>query len=322
MVETSDQWIRERTGIVERRIAASNEATSDFGFEAARRALDDAGLSAKDVDLIIVATATPDTIFPATACLIQDRLGASRAGAFDLGAGCSGFIYGLAAARQFVAAAACERVLVIGSETLSRIVNWEDRSTCVLFGDGAGAAVVAPVARGGILATCLGSDGAGGPLLQVPAGGSRRPASAETVAEGLHCLKMNGREIFKFAVRIIPEATREVLAQSGRIESELDLLVTHQANIRIIEAAAKRLGLPPERVVVNVDRYGNTSAASIPLALKDAVNEGRLKEGDLVVMVAFGAGLTWAAAAVEWNGGSKDHEGSKKGAVSNADQDM
>lgn len=313
MVETNDEWIRERTGIVERHIAAPDEATSDLGLEAARRALADAGVAATDIDLVIVATATPDTIFPATACLIQDRLGARRAGAFDLAAGCSGFIYGLAVAREFVAAGSCDRVLVIGSETLSRITNWKDRSTCVLFGDGAGAAVVAPVARGGILAARLGADGAGAGLLQLPAGGSRRPATLDSVEEGLHYLQMNGREVFKFAVRVIPEATREVLSEAGRSEDELDVLIPHQANVRIIEAAAKRLGLSPEQVVVNVDRYGNTSTASIPLALEDAVMDGRIGTGDLVVMVAFGAGLTWAAMAMEWTGAEKENRNGRRG---------
>ncbi|MFZ5898849.1 MAG: beta-ketoacyl-ACP synthase III [Bacillota bacterium] len=302
LVDTSDEWIRERTGIRERHIAAPHEATSDLGVVASARALADAGVDAADLDLIIVATATPDTVFPATACLIQDRLGAARAGAFDLAAGCSGFIYALSVASQFVSTGVYNCVLVVGAETLSRIVNWKDRTTCVLFGDGAGAAVVGPVEKGGILATRLGAHGSGGALLDLKAGGSRTPASAETVAQGLHYLQMNGREVFKFAVRVIPEVTSEVLALAGLKEEDIDLMIPHQANVRIIDAAAKRLQLSPDKILVNVDRYGNTSAASIPLALEEAVLTGRVKEGDHVVLVAFGAGLTWAAAVLEWNG--------------------
>ncbi|HAG06676.1 MAG TPA: 3-oxoacyl-ACP synthase [Peptococcaceae bacterium] len=301
MVDTSDAWIRERTGIRERRIAAPEEATSDLAAAAARAALADAGITAGEVDLIIVATATPDTLFPATACLVQEKLGADRAGAFDLLAGCSGFIYALACGAQFIAGGAADTVLVVGAETLSRIVNWEDRNTCVLFGDGAGAAVLRPAPREkGILATLLGSDGSGGTLLQLPAGGSRLPASQRTVQENLHYIQMNGREIFKFAVRVMGDAALEVVRKAGLSPEQIDLFIPHQANIRIIDAAARRLGVPMEKVVVNVDRYGNTSAASVPLALADARDAGRLCRGANIVMVAFGAGLTWAAAAVRW----------------------
>lgn len=301
MVDTSDTWIRERTGIQERRIAAEGEATSDLAAAAARAALADAGVPADQVDLLIVATATPDMLFPATACLVQDKIGAKRAGAFDLLAGCSGFIYALACGAQFITSGAMDTVLVVGAETLSRIVNWKDRNTCVLFGDGAGAVVLRPVPRSkGILATLLGADGAGGGLLELPAGGSRLPASHRTVDEKLHYIHMNGREVFKFAVRVMGDAALEVARQAGLAPGDIDVFIPHQANIRIIDAAAKRLGLSMEKVVVNVDRYGNTSSASVPLALADALRAGRIREGYNVVMVAFGAGLTWAAAALRW----------------------
>ncbi|MCL6636254.1 MAG: ketoacyl-ACP synthase III, partial [Peptococcaceae bacterium] len=253
MVDTSDEWIRTRSGIRERRIADPGQATSDLAAVAGMRALEDAGVSPAEVDLVIVATNTPDMFFPATACLVQDRIGAKNAGAFDLAAGCTGFIYAVAAASQFVAAGSCRTVLVIGAETLSRITNWEDRNTCVLFGDGAGAAVVRPAPEGsGILACRLRSDGSGGAHLLMPAGGSRRPASRETVDAKEHYIHMNGREVFKFAVRVMGEAAEEVLAAAGLEKSDLDFFIPHQANIRIIEAAAKRLGLPMEKVLVNV----------------------------------------------------------------------
>ena len=232
---------------------------------------------------------------------MQEKLGADRAGAFDLLAGCSGFIYALACGAQFIAGGAADTVLVVGAETLSRIVNWEDRNTCVLFGDGAGAAVLRPAPREkGILATLLGSDGGGGSLLQLPAGGSRLPASQRTVQEKLHYIYMNGREVFKFAVRVMGDAALEVARKAGLSPEQIDLFIPHQANVRIIDAAARRLGVPMEKVIVNVDRYGNTSSASVPLALADARAAGRLCPGDNIVMVAFGAGLTWAAAAVRW----------------------
>ncbi|MBO8129441.1 MAG: ketoacyl-ACP synthase III [Peptococcaceae bacterium] len=304
MVETSDEWIRERTGIRERRIVHPDQATSDLAVIAAEHALKDAGIDASEVDLIIVATATPDMLFPSTACLVQNRIGADHAGAFDLQAGCSGFVYALSVGSQFVATGKYKRVLVIGAETLSRITNWDDRTTCVLFGDGAGAVVLERVTRGrGILASCLGADGAGADILCLPAGGSRLPASEQTVAAKQHYLSMNGREVFKFAVRVTEEATRQVLQQAGLTVEDVDHLILHQANIRIMEAAAKRLGIGSDRLVVNVDRYGNTSSASIPLALSEAVVDGRIKDGDCVVMVAFGAGLTWAASAIKWGHG-------------------
>ncbi|HHW44977.1 beta-ketoacyl-ACP synthase III [Desulfofundulus thermobenzoicus] len=301
MVDTSDEWIRTRTGIRERHIAAENEAASDLAIGAARRALEDARVSPEELDLIIVATNSPDMLFPATACLVQDALGAGRAGAFDLQAGCTGFLYALACGGQFVATGTAKRVLVIGAEVLSPLINWQDRNTCVLFGDGAGAVVLGPVPEGyGILATRLGSEGRGAPLISLPGGLSRHPASAETLAGNQHFIHMNGREVFKFAVKVMIDGCLEILQAAGLAADQLDCLIPHQANIRIIEAAAKRLELPMDRVWVNVDRYGNTSAASIPLALHEALTAGRIKNGDNVVMVAFGAGLTWGAMALRW----------------------
>ncbi|QGP93028.1 3-oxoacyl-[acyl-carrier-protein] synthase 3 protein 1 [Neomoorella glycerini] len=302
MVDTSDEWIRSRTGIRERRIASHDTAASDLAVPAAAKALAMAGLPAEAVDLIIVATVTPDTLFPATACLVQERLGARGAAAFDLSAGCSGFIYALAVASQFIAAGVYQTALVIGVEILSKIINWQDRNTCVLFGDGAGAVVLQAVPEGeGVLGLHLGADGNGGSLLSIPAGGSRLPASPSTVQNRLHTIHMNGPEVFKFAVRVMGEASLKALEQAGLRKEEVDFLIPHQANIRIIEAATKRLGLPPEKVYVNLDRYGNMSSASIPVALDEAYREGRLKRGDKVVLVAFGAGLTWGATVLSWS---------------------
>jgi len=302
MVDTSEEWIRSRTGITERRIAEREQATSDLASVAAERALADAGTEPGEVDLVIVATNTPDMFFPATACLVQDRIGVKKkAGAFDLAAGCTGFVHALAVGSQFIAAGTCRRVLVIGAEIMSRVINWEDRRTCVLFGDGAGAVVLGPVPSGsGILAFKLYSDGSGGPNLLIPAGGSRCPASMETLDRKLHYLQMNGREVFKFAVRVMGEAAEEVIAEAGLEKPDIDFFIPHQANIRIIEPAAKRIGIPMEKVLVNVDRYGNTSTASIPLALEEAVRSCRINNGDHVVMVGFGAGLTWGAVVVKW----------------------
>ena len=302
MVDTSDDWIRTRTGIAERRIVADGETTFSMALQAARQALEVAGLNPAQLDLIIVATVTPDHAFPATACLVQDALGATHAAAFDLSAGCTGFVYGLSVAANLISAGVYENALVIGAETLSRITNWSDRATCVLFGDGAGAVLLqANGTNGGVLSTVLGADGSGGDLLCLPAGGSREPASHRTVAEGLHYLKMKGREVFRFAVRTMPAATRQVLEQAGLEISDLNLLIPHQANQRIIEASARALGLPPEAVFSNLERYGNTSAASIPIALCEAVEQGRVQRDDLVVCVGFGAGLTWGAAAIRWS---------------------
>jgi len=301
IVDTSDDWIRTRTGIQERRLAGDKEATSSMAIQAATRALEVSGLSPAQVDLIIVATVTPDHLFPATACLVQDALGAVHAAAFDLSAGCSGFVYGLSVAAHLLSAGVYGTALVIGAETLSRITDWTDRSTCVLFGDGAGAVILqAGENEGGVLATVMGADGSGGDLLRLPAGGSKMPASHQTVAGGLHFLQMKGREVFRFAVRIIPTATREVLDKAGLSLEDLDLLIPHQANRRIIESAVRSLGVPSNDIYSNLERYGNTSAASIPIALAEAAEAGHIQPGDLVVCVGFGAGLTWGAAAVRW----------------------
>ena len=302
MVDTSDDWIRARTGIVERRIADPRETTSTMSIKAAQAALQVADVAPERLDLIIVTTATPDYLFPATACLVQDALGARRAGAFDLLAGCSGFVYGLGVGSQLIISGAYENVLVIGAETLSRIMDWTDRNTCVLFGDGAGALLLqASDAPGGVLSFTLGADGSGGDLLILPGGGSRHPASAETVAQGLHYARMNGREVFRFATRIMGRAAKEAIKAAGLEIDDIDLFIPHQANMRIIQSAAKHLGLPMDKVFVNLDRYGNTSCASIPIAFCEAIEEERIKPGDHLVLVSFGAGLTWAAAVVQWH---------------------
>ncbi len=301
-VDTSDEWIRTRTGIVERHIASADETTSTMAVQAARQALEVAGLDPIQLDLIIVATVTPDYLFPSTSCLVQDALGATHAAAFDLSAGCSGFVYGLSVAADLIAAGTYRTILVIGADILSRIMDWEDRNTCVLFGDGAGAVILqSNGADGGVLSAVLGADGSGGDLLMMPAGGSRMPASHQSVAERQHCLKMKGREVFRFAVNTMPAATRQVLEKAGLSLGDMKLLIPHQANQRITEAAARALGLPPDAVFSNVEWYGNTSAASIPIALCDALEQGRIQRDDVVVCVGFGAGLTWAAAAIRWS---------------------
>jgi len=310
LVDTNDEWVRTRTGIRERRVAPDGVATSDLAVEAAQRALTQARVDAKDVDLIIVGTATPDMLFPATACLVQDRLGATRAGAFDASAACSSWAYAAAMGHAAIAAGTAETVLVIGAETLSRITDWTDRATCVLFGDAAAAAVLRPCALDeGFLAFHLGSDGSGGSLICLPAGGSRLPPSAETVAARDHYLKMNGREVYKFAVRAIPRAIERVAELAGVSVEDVDCFIPHQANLRIIEAAARRLGQPMDRFFVNVERYGNTSSASVPVALCEAVEQGRIRPGDLVVFVAVGGGLTWGAAAMRWTGSPGETRG-------------
>jgi 3-oxoacyl-[acyl-carrier-protein] synthase-3 len=299
-MDTSDAWIRERTGIRERRIAVK-ETTASMALYAAQEAVEVADVNPADIDLIIVATATPEYLFPATACLVQDALGAIRAGAFDLEAGCSGFVYGLAVGAGMIRAGMYDRVLVIGSETLSRIVDWKDRATCVLFGDGAGALLLAASeSPGGVLSSVLGADGSGGESLLVPAGGSRMPTSAETVISNQHTVRMNGREVYRFATRVMAQAAQEAVAAAKLTLDKIDLFIPHQANQRIIDSAAKALNLPPEKVFVNLERYGNTSSASIPIALCEALAADRIKPGDHVVMVGFGAGLTWAAAALKW----------------------
>ena len=309
MVDTDDEWIVNRTGIRERRIVADEMATSDLACLAAERALADAGAASEELDLIIVATNSPDMLFPATACLVQDRLGAHKAGAFDLQAGCTSFLYALTIAGNFIATGFYRYVLVIGAECMSRIINWQDRNTCILFGDGAGAVVVGEVPAGyGILSYHLRSEGSGGPLITLPAGMSRLPASSETVAKGLHYVHMNGREVFKFAVKVLAEGCLKVLAEANLAREDLDYLIPHQANARIIEAAAKRLHLPMEKVFMNIDRYGNTSAATIPLALFEALAGGNIRDGDNLVMSGFGAGLTWGAVAMRWYDYRKEKE--------------
>lgn len=310
-IDTSDEWIASRTGIRQRRLAGADETTSSMGIRAADEAIRCAGLGAADIDLVIVGTATPDYPFPATACLIQDALGITG-GAFDLEAGCTSFMYGLSIASAYVAAGMYSNVLVVGSEVLSRILDWTDRSTCVLFGDGAGAVVVSADERGEFQPRfVLGSDGSGAHSLSLPAGGSRRPARAETVRDGLHFVHMDGPEVFRFATRVVLESTQKVLAQAGLTPNDIDLFVPHQANTRIIDHAVRRLGIPEDRVFLNIDRYGNTSSASIPLALCEAHAQGRLRPGDTVVMVGFGAGLTWAAGALQWTGSPLDAAGAR-----------
>jgi len=300
-VDTSDEWIRTRTGIAARRIADGRETTASLAIRAARSALAVAGLPAQKLDLIIVATATPEYIFPATACLVQDALGATRAGGFDLSAACSGFVYALSVAAQMIRSGAQQNILVIGAETLSRAVDWNDRDTCVLFGDGAGAVVLqAAEGEGGFLSSVLGADGSGASMLMIPGGGSRHPTSATSFQSGEHFVHMDGREVYRFATRVMARASREAMEAAGLSSDKVALFIPHQANIRIIESAAKELGIPGERVYINLQRYGNTSAASIPIALCEAVEEGRLQPGDNVVLVGFGAGLTWGAVALRW----------------------
>jgi 3-oxoacyl-[acyl-carrier-protein] synthase-3 len=301
MVETTDEWITTRTGIKERRIAAADEATSDIAAQAARRAMARAGLRAEQVDLIIVATVTPDMAFPSTACLVQHKLNAARAAAFDIEAACSGFIYGLEIGQQFIMSHTYDTVLVIGAEKLSSLVDWQDRNTCVLFGDGGGAAILQnrPDAHG-LLTACMGADGSKGPVLCVPAGGSRQPASGESVAQRLHYIRMDGKETFRNAVQAMCTAASEALRRCELDISQIKCVIPHQANRRIIDAVGERLGVKPDQLFVNLEKYGNTSAASVAIALDEAVAAGRVQRGDLILMVAFGAGFTWGAAIIEW----------------------
>ena len=300
MVNTSDEWIRTRTGIRERRIAEPGTTTSDLATAAARVALKQAHLDPKDVELIIVATTTPDMLFPSASCLVQQRLGAKRAVCFDLSAACSGSVYAIITAQQYLAMGRYRNALVIGAEVLSSFLDWTDRSTCILFGDGAGACVLGPVARGGILASDMGCDGSAAGLLYMPGGGSKHPPSHASVDQRLHFLRMNGSEIFKLAVRRMADSAKQVMKQ-GKVKPEhVECFIPHQANTRIIEAVAKWADLPLEKVYMNLQRYGNTSAASTLIALYEAVKEGRIKSGDHVVMVAFGAGLTWGSILLQW----------------------
>lgn len=306
MVDTSHEWIVTRTGIEERRIADIDIATSDLATKAALRALDDAKAKPEEIDLIIVATATPDHNFPSTASIVQSNIGAINAAAFDMSVGCTGFVYALITGANFVQTGVYRKVLVIGAETLSKIVNWEDRNTCVLFGDGAGACVLERCEDGyGILAYELGSDGSSREALTLPAGGSRMPANLETVEKKLHSIKMDGKEVFKFAVRVMEKSSLDVLEKANLSLEDIDFLVPHQANIRIIDAAQKRLKLDNEKVCVNLNRYGNMSTASIPVSLDEVVKEGRINKGDNVILVAFGAGLTWGSIAIKWSKGGR-----------------
>ncbi|MDB6056692.1 MAG: fabH [Verrucomicrobiales bacterium] len=301
MVETTDEWITSRTGIKERRIAAADEFTSDMAAKAATLAMERAQLEASQIDLIIVATITPDMPFPSTACLVQQKLGAYRAAAFDIEAACSGFIFALEIAQQFIMSHTYDTVLVIGAEKLSSIINWKDRNTCVLFGDGAGAAILQnrPGSHG-LLTACMGSDGNKADLLCMPGGGSRIPPTTESLAAGHHYLRMDGKETFKNAVNAMVTAATEALRRCEVDITKIKLVIPHQANLRIIDAVCDRLGATPEQRFVNLDRFGNTSAASVAIALDDAVQGGRIQRGDLVLLVVFGAGLTWGAAVIEW----------------------
>ncbi|MCP9450135.1 MAG: ketoacyl-ACP synthase III [Nitrospira sp.] len=302
LVATSDEWIRERTGIRERRVAGTGEACSDLAVQAGKRALEAAKRSAAELDMVLVATCTGDYPLPSTACLVQHQLGATRAAACDVSAACCGFVYALSVADAYIKTG-MRHVLVIGSEVMSAITDWTDRNTCILFGDGAGAAVVSAGDEDGgrgILSTHLRSDGHLSELITVPAGGSRNPPSEKTIAEKMQCIKMKGHETFKVAVRTLEEIARETLAANNLKVEDIDLYVPHQANVRILTAVTERLGLPPEKMMFNLDRYGNTSAASIPIALDEAVRTGRIKEGSMVMLGAFGAGLTWASAMIRW----------------------
>ncbi|HSE84558.1 MAG TPA: beta-ketoacyl-ACP synthase III [Thermodesulfobacteriota bacterium] len=300
MVDTSDEWIRTRTGIIERRIADPNVATSDMAYEASLRALEAASVNPRDVDGIIIGTVTPDYLFPSTACVLQSRLGAKRAFAFDILAGCSGFLYALQVGKGMIEAGDAKTLLVIGAETLSRIIDFEDRATCILFGDGAGAAVIKKSEEPGILSICLGSDGDNWELLYMPGGGACIPATQESVNNKLHYLKMKGNDVFKVAVKAMETASLEAIKKAGITSDDISLFIAHQANLRIMDAVRRRLDLPPEKVFVNVDKYGNTSSASVPIALDEAVREGRVRKGDLILFAVFGAGFTWGAGVVRW----------------------
>lgn len=302
MVDTSDEWIRSRTGISERRIAADGESTSDLAVEAARRAIADAGLAPEDIDLVIVATITPDMPFPSTACLVQKKLGLRKVPAFDIEAACSGFLYSLEIAGSMVRSGSVRHALVIGAEKLSSITNWEDRTTCVLFGDGAGAAVLSRSDEPGVgvLGSSLGADGTESEILYMPAGGSMRPASTETLANKEHFLRMQGNQVFKIAVRAMEQSALGILQEHGLSSADIACVIPHQANTRIIEALSQRLGVGMDRFKVNLDRFGNTSAASIPIAMDEAYRENRFRNGDHLLLVAFGAGLTWASTLIKW----------------------
>jgi 3-oxoacyl-[acyl-carrier-protein] synthase-3 len=301
IVDTTDEWIRKRTGIKQRRIVDEDTATSDIAIEASKEALKRANLDADQLDLIIVSTVTPDMVFPATACIVQDKIGADNAAAFDLEAGCSGFVYGLSVGAQFIESGLYDNVLVIGAETLSKITDWEDRNTCVLFGDGAGAAVLQATNKGGFLSFDLGSDGSGADALYIEAGGSRNPATLETIKNKQHYIRMEGNPVFKFAVKTMKKASIDVIKKANLTTDDIDLLIPHQANTRIIESARRRLKLDEDQVYVNLPDLGNTSSASVAIAMAEARENGKISNGDNLLLVAFGAGLTWAATVIEWN---------------------
>ncbi len=301
IVDTTDEWIQKRTGIKKRRIADEETTTSDLAIEASQKALENANLEPEELDLIIVSTVTPDMAFPATACIVQDKIGASNAAAFDLEAGCSGFVYGLSVGAQFIESGLHDNILVIGAETLSKITDWEDRNTCVLFGDGAGAAVLQTTDKGGFLGFDLGSDGSGAGALYMEAGGSAKPASLETVKNKQHYIRMEGNPVFKFAVKTMKKASLDVLDKANLTTEDINLLIPHQANTRIIKSARRRLKLDEDEVFVNLPELGNTSSASVAIAMAEAKENGKIQNGDNVLLVAFGAGLTWAATAIEWN---------------------
>ena len=301
MVDTTNDWILERTGIQERRIAAKGQAASDLAYEASRKAIDNVGLNAEDIDMIIVATVSGDMAFPSTACFLQDKLSATRAVGFDINAACSGFIYALFLADNFLRNGTHKRILVVGTEVLSKITDWEDRATCVLFGDGAGAVIVeATTEDRGIYSIHINSAGTMWDLIHVPGGGSQNPASQKTISDRMHYIKMKGNETFKIAVRTLEEVARRTLRENGLDPADLALLIPHQANQRIIQATAERLGVPLSKVMMNLKKYGNTSAASIPIALDEAVREGRIQDNDFILLEAFGGGLTWASALIKW----------------------
>ncbi|TAM43698.1 ketoacyl-ACP synthase III [bacterium] len=300
MVDTSDEWITTRTGIKERHLAAPGEASSDLAFKASVQALNNAKIKPEELELIIVATITGDMSFPSVSAILQNKLQAKKAVCFDISAACAGFVYGLSVAQQFISCGTYKNALVIGSEVLSSITDWQDRNTCVLFGDGAGAAVLSEVKSGGIISTYLGCDGSKAGILNLPAGGSRNPATHETVEKRMHFLKMQGNELFKIAVNTMTQAAETVLKQAGLTFSDVDLIIPHQANRRIIMAVAKKLGIPEERVYLNIERCGNMSSASTVTALCEAVQEGKVKKGDIILLDAFGAGLVWGACVIEW----------------------
>lgn len=301
MVDTTNQWIIERTGIKERRIVEKGECLSDLCVKAARNAMEMAGVKPEELDQIIVGTITPDMPMPASACILQKKLSANRAVAYDLAAGCTGFIYGLAIADQFIRTGNAHTILILGADILSNIVNWKDRNTCILFGDGAGAAVLrAHDGAGGVMGTQIRSDGQGVDLLKISVGGSARPATRESLGNGDHYIHMAGSEVFKYAVRSMVQVTQEVLNDLGLVVEDIDLLIPHQANIRIINTMTKQLRIDPDRVMVTIDKYGNTSSAAIPAALDEAVRQGRVQQGDRILITAFGAGLTWGASLIQW----------------------